>query len=60
LQLLIQTNDLIFFKIANAPLNSPSNKELLEALNKNAATILSLVSYIAALDISFIGVGKNI
>jgi hypothetical protein len=44
LQLLIQTNDLIFSEIANTPLNSPSNKELLDALNKNVATILSIVS----------------
>ncbi len=44
LELLVQTNDLIFLEIANKPLNSPSNGMLLDALNKNVATILSIVS----------------
>ncbi len=44
LQLLIQTNDLLFSEIANTPLSSHSNKDLLEALNENVATILSIVS----------------
>jgi hypothetical protein len=44
LELLVQTNDLLFLEIANNPLNSPSNGTLLDALNKNVATILSIVS----------------
>lgn len=44
LQLLIQTNDLLFSEIANNSLNSSSNRMLLDALNKNVATILNIVS----------------
>lgn len=38
-ELLARTNDLLFIEIANSPLNS----ELLDALNKNVQTILSIV-----------------
>jgi len=40
MDLLVRTNDLLFLQIANTPLNS----ELLDALNKNVQTILSIVS----------------
>jgi hypothetical protein len=44
LELLVQTNDLLFLEIANSPINSPANHVILEALNKNVQTILSIVS----------------
>jgi len=40
MDLLVQTNDLLFSEIANKPINST----LLDALNKNVQTILSIVS----------------
>ncbi|MBU2699496.1 hypothetical protein Ga0466249_000575 [Sporomusaceae bacterium BoRhaA] len=44
LELLIRTNELLFLQIANNPINSPSHGMILEALNRNVQTILSIVS----------------
>lgn len=43
LGLLVQTNDLLFLQIMNSPINSPLNNMLLDALNKNIQTILTIV-----------------